>query len=116
MNKARRKEIDLVLNQIEAFKLTIEDSDYELTLTESQRERLTSFADEVERLKDEEQEYLDNIPENMQSSDRYYAAEEAVSNLENAHDWLTEIDEDTTIERCIEILDDCVSYLTDATA
>lgn len=40
----------------------------------------------VETLRDEEQEYMDNMPENLQGSIRYEAAEEAVSNLEDAMD------------------------------
>lgn len=34
----------------------------------------------------QESDYLDNIPENMQSGDRYEKAETAVSELENALD------------------------------
>ena len=35
-------------------------------------------------MKDEEQEYFDNIPENFQSSERYEKAENAVAALEDA--------------------------------
>ena len=116
MNKSRRKEINDVLNQIEEFNGILQECTPDDLLTELQRSTLSGYSDEIERLKDEEQEYLDNIPENMQSSDRYYAAEEAVSNLENAVDWFGEIDEDTTVERCIEILNDSISLLNDAMA
>ena len=34
---------------------------------------------------------MDNIPENLQGSGKYAAAEEAVNNLEEAIDWLEEI-------------------------
>lgn len=40
----------------------------------------------LEELKAEEQEYVDNIPENLQGSERYEAAEEAAYNLEEAYD------------------------------
>lgn len=46
----------------------------------------------IESLKDEEQEYYDNMPEGLQGSDRGYAAEEAVSNLEDALSALDDID------------------------
>lgn len=38
----------------------------------------------LEDLKEEEQEYMDNMPENLWNSTRYDVAEEAVSNMEDA--------------------------------
>ncbi len=49
----------------------------------------------IEMVKDEEQEYLDNMPEGLRYSDRGYAAEEAVSNLEDALSAIDDIDVDT---------------------
>lgn len=66
MNKERRKRIDEIASQIGALLCDLEE------------------------VRDEEQEYMDNMPENLQQSDRYYAAEEAVSNLDSAIDSLTE--------------------------
>lgn len=60
MNRQRRSSIQKILDQIEFLKCDLEE------------------------LRDEEEEYMYNIPENLQQSDRYYAAEEAVSNLDNA--------------------------------
>lgn len=60
MNKTRRKRIEALLTA------------------------LSEIIDEVESLRDEEQEYLYNIPENLQSSERYAIAENAASNLEEA--------------------------------
>ncbi len=40
----------------------------------------------VETLRDEEQEYMDNMPENLQGSERYEVAEAAISNLDDAMD------------------------------
>jgi hypothetical protein len=48
--------------------------------------------------RDEEQEYMDNMPENMQGGDKYSAAEEAVSSLDSA---ITDMD--TAIESANEI-------------
>ena len=39
---------------------------------------------------EEEQDYVDSMPENLQNSDRYYAAEESISNLEDAIDNIDE--------------------------
>ena len=44
-------------------------------------------------VKDEEEEYKDNMPENLQSSERYTRAEEIVDNLSEALDNL-----DTVLE------------------
>ncbi|MBC2391322.1 hypothetical protein [Listeria booriae] len=47
---------------------------------------LSEQLDLLEELKDEEQEYVENIPENLQGSERYEVAEEAAANLEEAYD------------------------------
>jgi flagellar biosynthesis chaperone FliJ len=39
---------------------------------------------ELEEIMDEEQDYLDNIPENLQGSERYEKSEEIIDNLEGA--------------------------------
>lgn len=88
MNKERRKSIDRVINEIEKLK-----------------ELYASIVEEVEEIRDEESDYLDNIPENLQGSDRYYTAEEAVGNLDSAVDSLQEID-----------FDEIVDYLEEAKA
>lgn len=46
--------------------------------------RLDAIRSEIDSLQSEEEDYMWNIPENLQESDRYYAAEEAVDNLESA--------------------------------
>lgn len=60
MNKARRKAIEKVVSD------------------------LYDIQSAVEELRDEEQEYLDNIPENPQGSERYELAEQALENLNSA--------------------------------
>lgn len=66
MNKQRRARIQEVVDQIGAM------------------------CQELEGLRDEEQDYMDNMPENLQGSEKYEMAEEAVSNLDSAIDHLTE--------------------------
>ena len=39
---------------------------------------------DLEALKDEEEEYRDNMPENLQNSERYEKADTAVDNLDSA--------------------------------
>ena len=67
MNKARRKNIQDVVNQLEDLKSTLED------------------------LQGEEEEYRDNIPVNLQGSERYEKAEEACDTLSEAVDGLENI-------------------------
>ena len=66
MNKARRKALDEVISKIEeAIEL-------------------------LENLQVEEEEYRDNMPENLKGSERYEAADAAVDNMSSAVDALDE--------------------------
>lgn len=67
MNKARRKKIQDTADQLEVLKSTLED------------------------LQGEEEEYRDNIPENLQGSERYEKADEACDTLSGAVDGLEDI-------------------------
>ena len=60
MNNVRRKKLNTILEQLVEIHAALEE------------------------VKDEEQEYFDNIPENFQSSERYEKAENAVAALEDA--------------------------------
>ena len=86
MNMQRRKRIEDVEKRIE-------------DLSELMEEIYTA----IEEIRDEEQECLDNIPENLQSSDRYKAAESAVEKLGEAYDLVYEFD-----------IDELTSYLEEA--
>ena len=55
------------------------------------RDRLAEISDEIDEILGEEEEYRDNIPENLQGGERYERAEEAVSNLSSATDSLYEV-------------------------
>lgn len=67
MNKARRKQIDDVIRKLDDLKM------------------------EIESILDDEQDYLDNIPENLQGSERYDIADEAVSYLSDASETIDEV-------------------------
>lgn len=60
MNKQRRKELNEIISKLE------------------------SLRDDLECLQNEEQDYYDNMPENLQCSERGERAEAAVSSLEDA--------------------------------
>lgn len=66
MNKVRRKNLQAIIDRLEELKGSLED------------------------LQAEEEEYRDNIPENMQESERYEKADEACDNLSSAVDSLEE--------------------------
>jgi seryl-tRNA synthetase len=88
MNKARRKDIAKLVEKIQSLQ-----GDMELLL------------EELESIRDEEQEAFDNIPENMYGSERYEKAEAAVENLESAFD---------AFEEAKDAMDDIMSYLEEA--
>lgn len=58
MNKQRRKKIDAII------------------------EKLSCLLDEVEDVRQEEEEALDNMPESLQETERYEAMQTAVDNLD----------------------------------
>ena len=58
------------------------------------KDRIESLKSDLETLLEEENDYLDNIPENMQGGERYEKAENAVSSLENAVSSLEEAMDD----------------------
>lgn len=60
MNAARRKALNTIIDQLEDLKTELED------------------------LLSEEEEYRDNMPENLQSSERYENADRACDSLQDA--------------------------------
>lgn len=75
MNKDRRKELQNLISKLGEL--------------ESLRDEIK---EDIEAVRDEEQEYYDNMPEGLQQSDRGYAAEEAISNIEDAINTLDDLD------------------------
>lgn len=66
MNKIRRKNLQAIIDQLEELKGSLED------------------------LQAEEEEYRDNMPENLQGSERYERADTACDGLEEAVSGLEE--------------------------
>ena len=67
-------------------------------MNKNRRKRLTELMDELHDLKDEleilteeEEEYLDSIPENLQGSEKYEKAEGACDSLRSAVDTFDEV-------------------------
>lgn len=103
MNKRRRAEIAAVILAILSIKQKVGTDD----LSDS----IDSAAGDVRSIRDDELESLNNMPENLEGSQRYDAMEAAVDNLEDAMDALDDA------LRCIEdedSNDDVVGCLDDA--
>lgn len=74
MNKERRKELSRANDMLEEI-----------------RDKLGEVQDIIDNCKSEEEDYRDNMPENMQNSDRYYAADSAIDEMQEAYDALTDM-------------------------
>jgi hypothetical protein len=114
MNKSRRKEIESVINDIEIFQSSLSSEEPSRLITQDDLNTITDFVMNVESIYSEEEEYRDNMPENLQNSERFNIADEACNNLENALDYLQGIDESTTVEDCTAALESAVGSLSDA--
>lgn len=88
MNKERRKQIDEAIKLLEQAKPLIEDA--------------TSM---IETAKDEERDFYDNMPENMQSGDKGQAADAAADALEEVHTSLDEFNIDDMVTKLNEAQD-----------
>lgn len=72
MNKVRRKMVDEIIEQLQELQT------------------------EIESVMCEEEEYRDNIPENLQGSERYEKADEACSAMQDAIDGLEDVIDNLT--------------------
>jgi uncharacterized coiled-coil DUF342 family protein len=89
VNNQRRKSIDAIIKSTDAFEVRMQEL---RSLIESLKEDATDLIAQIEEVRDEEQEYIDNMPESLQQSERYQNAEAAVSQLEDAISTLEEVD------------------------
>ena len=83
MNKERRRQINIVIAKISALSAAINaitDSDISID----------DLIDEVQGIREDEEEYKDNMPESLQNGDKGQMADESISNLEDAKDNLEE--------------------------
>lgn len=75
MNKQRRKAIEHLRNRLDGLKLAVGE-----------------LRNEVEALRDDEQEYYDNMPQSFQDGEKGQAAEAAVSSFDEALSAMDEIE------------------------
>lgn len=74
MNNKRRKNIAEIISQLNSLS-----------------EKVENILSDIEIVKDEEEECLENIPENLQESERYNQVEEAADNLNTAYDMCQDV-------------------------
>jgi hypothetical protein len=82
MNNERRKHISKLVNRLELLRAEFE-----------------AIRDEIAYIKDVEEEARDNIPESMQSSERYDNASAACDALDEAHSEMDNFDFDSIISQ-----------------
>lgn len=111
MNNQRRKQIREIEARIEKdFKPSFEKLRAMLLDFETE---LTDLNSDIEGIKDEEQDYLDNLPENLRGGDKASASEEAVNALEEVINSISEALEQFGNDIDLD-LDDCITKLNEA--
>jgi len=88
MNAKRRKQIEGVVTQLGS----IEDS-------------IASVVEEIQSIKEDEQEYYDNMPESLQGGEKGEAAQDAISNLEEAESNTENLDVASITQKFTEYLE-----------
>lgn len=88
MNKPRRKQIQDVIEKLSSLQSEME-----------------VLIEEIEGIQADEEEYRDNMPENLQGSERYERADTACDALESAKD---------SLEESKDNIDEVVSSLEEA--
>ena len=99
MNKLRRKELGQVINGLN----TIQD-----------RDDLYSWISTLDNIKYDEESYYDNIPENLQYSQRAEDSEMAIENLEEALDLLNEVYDEEEFDMDNELIQRAIDKIEDA--
>lgn len=99
MNNERRKAIKSLYDEIEPKK-GYQGEDTLEQLADKIQQAIAAFNNKkaeikssLEEIRDGEQEYLDNMPENMQSGEKGDIANQAISDLDEAIDMLEDTDD-----------------------
>ena len=88
MNNARRKNIKQTIDRFCSIRKKLDELVAEIESVKS----------DVEDIQWEEEEYRDNMPENLQGSERYDKADEACINLSDAVDALDDMISDLDLD------------------
>jgi len=108
MNKARRAAIDALIKQAEETKAAIEAANFDFSWTEE-------LEADISTCKEEEEEYLENMPEGMKEGDKGSAASAAIEQLEEARSKAEELkDFFEEFQEKVALLDEIVTELDNA--
>lgn len=109
MNKIRRQEIHTVIRELNNTIQLLQNGNLDNCHT-----LINKLISNIESILSDEEDYLDNIPENLQNGYRYQMSEESCDNLESAIDVLHDIEEDSKSEFVINTIQESINYLNDA--
>lgn len=96
MNKTRRKELSDVIKELNV----IQD-----------RDDLYSCINTLDSIKDDEQDYYDNIPENLQYSQRAEDSEQAIEYMEDALDLLNDVYDADEFDKNSEVIQEAIEKI-----
>ena len=99
MNKVRRKELNRVICRLNILQ---------------DKNDLYNSINILENLRNEEQEYYDNIPENLQYSQRAEASKYAIDSLDEAIDLLNELYDDEEFDKDDKWIQYAIDKIDDA--
>lgn len=99
MNKDRRSRLVKLAEQFETGLIEADD-----------------LKGELESIREEEDEYRENMPENMQQSERYYTSEEASDNINSAIDAIDDLSDIEDAEELEDKKETITSSIRDAAA
>lgn len=109
MNKMRRKEIMVAIKRLNNLAAEVQ-----VNGLENYTEELEDIISDIQMILEDETDYMENIPENLQGGERYERAEEACESLEDAVDTLEYISADDPIDDIISEIDKAIDCLSDA--
>lgn len=99
MNKMRRKELSEVIRSLNMMQ---------------DKADLNAIIYTLDNIKDDEQDYYDNIPENLQYSRRAEDSEEAIDNMDEALDLLNELYDSDNFDENMDLIEEAVDKIEKA--
>jgi predicted RNase H-like HicB family nuclease len=99
MNKSRRNALSKIIRELNVIQ---------------NKNGLDGLIDELDTLKEEEQDYYNNIPENLQNSQRAQDSEQAIDNLEEAVDLLNEVYNSDETEIDSNLIQEIINMIEEA--
>ena len=111
MNKQRRKELYAIKERLKV----ITNTDKENVDLDETKEILEDIKCDLECLYNDEESYMDNIPENLQESIRYEKAEAACDNLEAAVDSVDDAICSDDFEEMVNAIEEAINFIDNAT-